>query len=695
MTALPPALPDAAPPREPLVPGWAWLRRHRDVTVPAAVPVGFAFAGEALNLTAHSSPADMAAAVAATAVGSAVLGAAVWWAAPHKWDRTAEQWYARLSAILAGSWLTYTTWAGLSLASAISLAAGALAWGIPWWWHKRTRKNAHAKLVKTWAEWWAHYADGWDLRGSGVIDVSTEGVIDTLHVQLSKGRQTIKNVAGALPLIESALAGHVEHGMTRAEKFKGRPDQVLIHLKRENPLDVDVIWDPAIAPERVTQQMPIGKNEGGQWERAPMRTNWFLNGAERTGKSNELSAFEASETGCIDAAWPWIIDLKGGRSARPWTHPGGEGWIAITIEEARLLLAVAVLELRARALHAYNGDEQLEPTPDIPLVRIVIDEANGVTSTSAGDFACRRDAGTVASQGGAVNFRMTVLTQYGALDESVGTEQIRSNLKSRCCFQVTQPAHGQFTLTDWANLDPSRLDNKGEFYWQSGPKVPSSPCRGPRMDHALVRQVAARNATVPRPPLLFYSADTEVPGSGGLTVQEVWDTRWDRCPEQFRPGYTAPPRGLAPPPPPPPRTTRTETPMHPEPDAAPGSPYALAAQIEEDVASLPEGDPPLVDPGVLASQIDHAKHTFARLLADAPPAGVSPTQLITGSGMSKSWVHQMLSDLIKAGAVAQPGRGRYLAAPGRDVWAAIMEITGARAALYVQAKQLTAAGAGQ
>jgi hypothetical protein len=689
MTALPPALPDAAPPREPLVPGWAWLRRHRDVTVPAAVPVVFAFAGEALNLTAHSSPANMGGAVGATATGAVVLGAAVWWAAPHKWDRAAEQWYARLSAILAGSWLTYTTWAGLSLASVISLAVGALAWGIPWWWHKRTRKNAHAALVKTWAEWWAHYADGWDLRGSGVIDVSTEGVIDTLHVQLARGKQTIKNVAGALPLIESALAGHVEHGMTRAEKFKGRPDQVLIHLKRENPLDADVIWDPAVAPESVAQQMPIGKDEGGQWVRAPMRVNWFLNGMTRSGKSNQLSVILASLTGCADAAWPWIIDLKGGRSARPWTHPGGDGWVAITVEEARLMLAVGVLETRARALHAYSGDEQLPPSPEIPVIPVVIDEAHGVTSGAAGDTTCRRSAGIVASEGSGVNFHMIVSTQYGALEESVGTEQIRSNLPARCCFQVTQPAHGQFTLTDWANLDPSRLDNKGEFYWQVGPDVPSSPCRGQRMDHELVRPVAARNATVPRPPLLFYSADQEVPGSDGMTVQEVWDTRWERCPEQFRPGYTAPPRGLAPPPPPPPRTTRTETPMHPEPGAAPGSPYALAAQIEEEVASLPEGDPPLLAAGVLASQIDHAKHTFARLLADAPPGGIRPVQLINGSGMSSGWVYGMLADLVKAGAAAQSGRGRYHPAPGLDTWAEVVKITEARAAFAAEAKQMT------
>jgi hypothetical protein len=691
VTPLPPPLPDATPPREPLVPGWAWLRRHRAATVAFAAPAVFAFAGEALNLTAHSGPAAAESTTVATAVGGAVLTAAVWWAAPHKWDRPIEQWYARLSAFLAGSWLTYTAWAGLNLISAVSLAAGALAWGIPWWWHKRTRKDAHAALVKTWAEWWAHYAGGWDLLGSGIIDVSTEGVTDTLHIQLARGRQTIKDITAALPLIESALGGHVEHGMTRAEKVKRRPDQVLIHLKRENPLDVDVTWDPKLAPESVVQQMPIGKDERGNWVRAPMRVNWFLNGVTRSGKSNQLSVMLASITGCGDAAWPWIIDLKGGRSARPWTHLYGEGWIAITIEEARLMLAVAVIEARARALHAYNGEEQLPPDPHIPLLPIIIDEAHGVTSDAAGDASCRRSAGTVASEGSGVNVHLIVLTQYGALNESVGTEQIRSNLHARCCFQVTQPQHGQFTLTDWANLDPSRLDNKGEFYWQVGPDVPSSPCRGQRMDHYLVRQVAAWNATIPRPPLRFYSADTEVPGTRGLTVQEVWEQRWERCPEQFRPGYAPPPQlGLSPPPPPAPRPSRTETTaMHPD-DATPDD---IAAQIEEDVAMLPEGDPPLVDSAAVAAQIGAGKQAFARLLADAPPAGISRAQLIAGSGMSRTWVQDMLRDLTAAGAAAKgTGRGVYHPAPGRDVQAAVAKITAARAESYAEARILAAAG---
>jgi hypothetical protein len=112
---------------------------------------------------------------------------------------------------------------------------------------------------------------------------------------------------------------------------------------------VEVGWDGALCPASVTALAPIGKDESGEWVFAPLLTNWFQIGRTRSGKSNELSTLLASWTGCADALPPWIIDLKGGRSARPWAE--GADWIATTIEEARLVPAAGAAEVRARAEH--------------------------------------------------------------------------------------------------------------------------------------------------------------------------------------------------------------------------------------------------------------------------------------------------------------------------------------------------------
>lgn len=662
----PPPLPTQEAPREPLFPAWHFLSRNRHVTVPLAVPVAFAWAGEILTHLPHP--------LGPTAAGAAVTAGAVWWAAPHKWDRRSEQWYARLSAIGAGAWMTAVAGLGLHAPELITLAPGALAWGIPWWWHKRPHSRKIASLVTSWDAWWSHYAHGWNLDGSHVFAVTSEGVIDTLHVQLNAGRQTLKSVRDALPLIESALQGHVEEGKTRAlharrEDGRVNPSTVLVHLKRENPLDGDVEWDESAAPMSVTEGAPIGLSETGEWVHAPMLANYFVIGRTRSGKSNELSVLLASITGCRDAAAPWIIDLKGGRSSRPWFEAAG--WIAVDIDEARRVLRAADAEIKARAMLAYDGNEQLVPTPDCPALFVVVDEAHGVLSSMGGDRECQRLAGIIASQGSAVAVHLIVLTQYGALHESVGSEQIRSNLPCRMCFAVQQPEHGQFALTDWANLDASRLENVGEFYWQAGPQVASAPARGQRMDHDLVREIAARNAAANRPALVLYAEEH----------QASLDTWMDRLPPQLHPSYEPPQRASR-------RSKRTETAMT--------DPYETPAQvfarIQEEAAELPDlPAPPPVDPALLADEMTRRKVRFADLITAAPPGGISPKQLHSGTGLSTSWIHLRLRALGEKGAVTRLTTGRYGPVAGQDVRAAMAAVEADLAALAAEARDKVSA----
>jgi hypothetical protein len=659
----PPALPSLETRRPPLIPAWDLLRRNRHVSVPMALPAGFVAAGETL---AHLPQASVP-----TAAAAGVLACSVWWAAPHKWTgkdgkpRWPEVWYARASVCAAGGWLTACAFGGLSLPEWIAAACLAPAWGIPWWWHKRPRRQS-ATVVAQWAAWWQHYAPIWQVGGSHVTDVTTQGVIDTLHIQLWAGHQTDKDITEILPRLESALQGHVEARMTRCETVKGRPDRVLVHLKRENPHDREVEWDASLAPTSVTGLMPICKDEAGEWVYAPMLENWFIIGRKRSGKSNELSVFLASITGCADARPPWIIDLKGGRSARPWAACAD--WIATDIAEARLVLAAAVAELRARAEHCYVGVEQNVPTVEVPALFVVVDEAHGVLSQMSGDAECQRSAAIIASEGGAVNVYLIVMTQHGALHESVGTEQIRGNLPARMCFAVSDPSHGQFALTDWAKLDASRLENQGEFYWRLGPDQPSAPGRGPHMPHALVREIAARNATISRPPLVLYAQDH----------QQVYDARHDRLPASFRDGHPSP------------APASPETSM-PPPAAPPEPPWAEALQrIEDEVASVPDlRYPPKVDEAALLSQMERQKQAWADLLQQAPAGGISPESLVAGSGMGRTWTHEHLKALIRLGHVTKPKGARYLPAPGKDMREGLQQIKDGNDRLAEQARELT------
>ena len=264
---------------------------------------------------------------------------------------------------------------------------------------------------------------------------------------------------------------------------------------------------------------------------------------------------------------------------------------------------------------------------------MAIDEAHGVTSTMAGDAACRRDLATIASEGAGLEFYALVSTQYGALDESVGTEQTRSNLRSRMCFQVENPSHGTFALGDdaqrWA--DPTTLDEKGTFYYRSNSKTTPEQIRGPHMAHKLAQAIAGRNAKrtgLHARPLVLYCGAQPCELMPGWTWQQVYDSRWERLPSPFwrdAPQTAGPlPAGVQP-------TANKITNRGPVDDEV----AATVAAINEEAAEIPVTDAGIARamelraergarPISFQGEFDQRRHTFAVLVQAAGPEGIRP-----------------------------------------------------------------------
>jgi hypothetical protein len=271
-----------------------------------------------------------------------------------------------------------------------------------------------------------------------------------------------------------------------------------------------------------------------------------------------------------------------------------------------------------------------------------------------------------------------VYTQNGALETSVGTEQIRANLPHRTCYAVSEARHGAYVIPEYARLDASRLEEKGTCYDKDGPDVTPEQVRAPLMSHDLFKQVAGQNAALmdpPRPPLALYCGEdvAYMQDGRGVTWQEWWDTRWSRLPAPFRAGspqyqayaaqYGVPPAAAPPP--------------APEPAAA-------------DPLPEPDGfrpDPALVRalPRVMAAQ----REKFAALLeAAAPAAPATPKDLAAASGMGRTWVHAQLGGLAELGLVTQVSRGRYASVPGADIAAGLAEIRARADRLAADARQI-------
>ncbi len=641
-------------------PAWQWARRNRHFTVPPVLlPLFIAAAVTAARFHAHT----------AVIIATAVTAFWIWLGAPHKWDRKSEQWYARLSAVAAASWLSAASWTGITWIMDAVLAGGVLIWGIFWFIHKRPRGLVgDAAIIAEWDQWWQFHARAWGLHGSNVIGVTSKGPMETLQVQLWAGRQHFKQVEEIVHLVESALVGYVRPGMIRVDRHPQNASQVLIRLRRDDPLGRPMSWHPGLAISSILEAAVIGFTESGDLIRAVLASNWFIIGRSRSGKSNELSNFLAAITGCPDAR-VWLVDRKGGRAARPWM--AALDWCAVTLDEISLMFDTAFAEVKARAENAYDGNEQLVPTPEVPAIFLAIDETYEVTGLQAGITKLAVQLATLASQGMGVAVYIIILTQYGALEDTVRTEQTRSNLVSRMCFAVMEASHGQFALPDWAKLNPAKLREQGSFYYRLGPDASSAPGRGFEFAHDLVREVARRNGAMPRQPLILYASD----------FQQGYDTRWERLPASFR--KDAPQcDGLDYSP-----ATAQEASVLQVTDGQPGTPAGIAAaameqaqQVEDDVAAVPDIELrglSLPSDEEVRDALTRNRKRLAVALHTAPPDGIGPKQLVDATGLSRSYVMAQLRQLVEDGAVTKPTDGRYAAVPGEDVWAAMERIRAA------------------
>jgi hypothetical protein len=676
--------------------GARWVRRNGHITVPLAVPPALWLAALVLH--------QLHPAAYVVPLCGALLAACIWVFAPHKWDRPAEQWYARLSAALGALWLSLAAWSGpvrgftAPVVLASVLLAGCIAWGIPWWRHKRPRgMKKRQKLIAQCDAWWQSHCHNWSLHGSRVTDARLSGVTLQMRVRGIPGRHTVQHFREAVPYIESAAEGHADIGLVRVEAVKGKPCEVDLFLKQANPLEADVEYDMALAPQSVHDLAPHSRTETGQWKMTSLRRNRLTIGATRTGKSNDLLVAAANLSGCADARTV-LIDLKGGRSARPVLESGAAEYVITGVDEARMYLRMSVAEILARAKYAYDGSEQLHATEDIPAIITMIDETHGLTSTMNGDAECARLLATGASQGSGLEWYVYVYTQFGSLEESVRTEQTRGNLTLRTCYRVEEARHGAYVIPEYNRLDASALEEKGTAYIKDGPRVLAEQVRAPRMPHELLARIAAQNARLigPRPPLALYCGGETAyrDGDGDVTWREWWDARWLRLDPAFReisPQYQAaaaeygtPVTQV---------TARRADSAVPSPGPGTGDAASAAARLAADDADLMSRipadfrpDPELVRrlPAALASQEDRFADALEAADASSP---VTPGDLMQASGFGKSWIHDRLNALVETGFVTQVTRGRYVTLPGMDIRQGLQGIKDRNDQLNKEARQ--------
>jgi hypothetical protein len=343
-----------------LIVRWVW--RYRSELAPLSLAAGMALAGLALHATHHGWWPFILGCAIATGCALAARGERLGLVTPL------ERVYAAGVTVATGGWLTAATAMGPPHPPLpVVLMAGAVALGVPWWAHGRRRARVR---VERKLEAWPVIADAVGLAGSRVM----EAVVDVwgwrAKFGLARG-QTIDDVRAKLPAIESGL------GTFRGAARVYPTADNLAHRFELRVLDSDphadaIPW-PGPSVATVTEPIELGPFEDATPARVLfLRRHGLFGGGTGTGKSGGINVLIGNLTACRDVVI-WAIDLKNGMELQPWASCIDR--LATTPTQARALLrdAVTVLHARARMLAA-TGRRVWEPSPDMPVLIIIIDE---------------------------------------------------------------------------------------------------------------------------------------------------------------------------------------------------------------------------------------------------------------------------------------------------------------------------------
>lgn len=408
-------------------------------------------------------------------------------------DRTADRAYAATVSFSAGGWLAAAVAVGPTTPPVPVLAAIlAVVNAIPWWASRRRRAKVR---VERKLESWPEVAAAVGLAGSQVMSALVDIWGWRARFRLARG-QTITDVIAKVPAIESGL------GTFRgAVRVYPTPDD-LANRCELRVLDTDphadaIPW-PGPSVSSITEPIDLGPFE----DAAPcrvlfLRRHGLLGGTTGVGKSGTLNVLMGNLSACRDVVI-WAVDLKKGMELGPWAECIDR--LATTPEEARALLAdaVAVLEARA-ALLAAHGKRVWDPSPDMPVLIVIIDEYAELSDYAPGAV---KHADSVARRGRAVAVSLIAATQRPT-QKAMGHGAVRSQMDIRICFRVRERKDvdlilGQGMLN--AGWHAHTLNAPGKFLVSAPEHQTPKRARAYLMTDEAVSATAARHAML-RPSL--------------------------------------------------------------------------------------------------------------------------------------------------------------------------------------------------
>lgn len=292
--------------------------------------------------------------------------------------------------------------------------------------------DVHGRLIQRWP---VVNASNGVLPGAQLCDVQRTSFGAVARVQLVPGQQSLGMVHSNLERIASALRiPPAQLEFTPDEPEEGEPDPTVVHLRvvstqtMRRPVPLDDGRPRVVIDRQGRTLVPVGRYVDGDgevcWLLYDGSSMWpgYIGGVTGSGKSSLSEALFVGllESGCTYTIY---IDPKGGQSSpRIKRHCH---WFIGDDQEQWGRLAdglIAVIHARGRLL-AHQGSSGFQPSPEMPGISVLIDEAYEVAKVP--NLADK--LAWIARKGRSVGVALTLITQGYGLDDFGGVDALRSN----------------------------------------------------------------------------------------------------------------------------------------------------------------------------------------------------------------------------------------------------------------------------
>ena len=479
------ARPGRAPHRDD---GWREQGYRRDGDVPEQVPADPGLFTHALESSALVVAAALLIAWAVPhavswqllTLGMACITAVTFWTAVRVTGSLFLSGYLLTWGVFLTAWLTWERFAGpwheivlggLFIPAAVLAPAGAVAVGH----HKeaveRARRTDADRAAARELRRWERILDRHGAPGCTVLDVRElrDGGME-VRGRLGKATDSRRAITYDT-LCQAAPEIAVSQRSDRDGAYFSQPPDAsaadfILHVRPKRHGERPAVHLPMEdRPLTVNRPMGFGVLDNGREYRLLLREVCVLIiGVRDSGKSNLINVFLSNLAGCVDSII-WFVDMKGGRTARPWLIPWLQGfaarpvidWVATTRPEAKLLLETALIagDHRARTDTSF---EKITPTADKPAIFIVCDD---VSKLFGHDTVTRNEGeGKISNYGLATQgsqlvelYRSEAIDLVGAgqrlVNDLWGTTGIKSQAEVRFGLRVTDAGEGSRIFPDY------------------------------------------------------------------------------------------------------------------------------------------------------------------------------------------------------------------------------------------------------